>query len=451
MAAPNGDTTCRLLPLEVTIMISTAPVSSVATSIEDIIDAFRGPIEPVRVPLLYDLGLLLVAVAMVLLPLLYIALIMLAGYGIYFHATESTGIFEGGNARLAALVYFTPIVAGLILIFFMLKPLFARPPPQPLPVSLDPAEEPGVFRFVEKICATVGAPLPRRIDVDCQVNASAGFAAGFRSMFSQDLVLTIGLPLVAGLSLRELAGVLAHEFGHFTQGTGMRLTYIIRSVNNWFARVVYERDAWDEMLIKASTEGAIGLGMALMLNAARFMVWLTRRILWVLMMAGHIISSFMLRQMEFDADRYEARVAGSTAFETTSLKLRLLGLASQGVYSNFQNAWNQADWCSQTMNEFPSRQGNRCCMRVWIRAPNFSTVIPRTGIESRAPNASVQTEYSSWKFRPVNCLLISRQFPGVQHSIFTSCFSATRCPPASCCLPQSCWNARLKWRTTMMR
>jgi hypothetical protein len=73
------------------------------------------------------------------------------------------------------------------------------------------------------------------------------------------------------------------------------------------------------------------------------MVWLTRRILWVLMMAGHIISSFMLRQMEFDADRYEARVAGSTVFETTSLKLRLLGLASQGVYSNFQNAWNQAE------------------------------------------------------------------------------------------------------------
>lgn len=324
-------------------MMSTAQASSMATSIEDIIDAFRGPIEPVRVPVLYDLGLLLVAVAMVLLPLLYIALILLVAYGLYFHTTQSTGVFEDGNARLAALVYFTPIVAGLILIFFMLKPLFARPPSPPLPVSLDPAEEPGIFRFVEKICATVGAPLPRRIDVDCQVNASAGFAAGFRSMFSQDLVLTVGLPLVAGLSLRELAGVLAHEFGHFAQGTGMRLTYIIRSVNNWFARVVYERDAWDEMLIEASTQGAIGLGMTLMLNAARFMVWLTRRILWVLMMAGHIISSFMLRQMEFDADRYEARVAGSTVFGTTSLKLRLLGLASQGVYSNFQNAWNQAE------------------------------------------------------------------------------------------------------------
>ncbi len=43
----------------------------------------------------------------------------------------------------------------------------------------------------------------------------------------------------------------------------------------------------------------------------QFCVWLGRRVLWVLMYAGHAVSCFMLRQMEFDADRCEARVAGS--------------------------------------------------------------------------------------------------------------------------------------------
>ena len=61
-------------------------------------------------------------------------------------------------------------------------------------------------------------------------------------VFKKDLVLTIGLPLVAGLSIREFGGVLAHEFGHFAQGGGMRLTALVRFVNGWFARVVYERD-----------------------------------------------------------------------------------------------------------------------------------------------------------------------------------------------------------------
>lgn len=61
-------------------------------------------------------------------------------------------------------------------------------------------------------------------------------------LFGNDLVLTIGMPLVLGLSLRQFAGVLAHEFGHFSQGAGMRLTFIIRTISVWFTRVVYERD-----------------------------------------------------------------------------------------------------------------------------------------------------------------------------------------------------------------
>ena len=83
--------------------------------------------------------------------------------------------------------------------------------------------------------------------MDCLVNASAGFGRD-AGLFGQNLVLTIGLPLVAGLTARQFAGVLAHEFGHFSQGAGMRLSYVVRSVNAWFARVVFERDGWDESL-----------------------------------------------------------------------------------------------------------------------------------------------------------------------------------------------------------
>jgi len=132
-------------------------------------------------------------------------------------------------------------------------------------------------------------------------------------MFGNDLTLTIGMPLVAGLPMQHFAGVLAHELGHFSQGGGMRLTYLVRSVNAWFARVVYERDAWDEKLVEWSETGDIRTRIPFYL--ARLFVWLSRRILWGLMLVGQAVSCFMLRQMEFDADRYEARLAGSTAFE----------------------------------------------------------------------------------------------------------------------------------------
>ncbi|MEO8429753.1 MAG: M48 family metallopeptidase [Verrucomicrobiota bacterium] len=122
----------------------------------------------------------------------------------------------------------------------MVKPFFAAKARTPEPITLDPAKEPLLFAFVQKICGLVGAPVPCRIDVDCQVNASAGLRRG---LWSTDLVLTIGLPLASGMDMRQFAGVLAHEFGHFAQGAGMRLTYIIRQINFWFAQVVYERDA----------------------------------------------------------------------------------------------------------------------------------------------------------------------------------------------------------------
>src|SRR5262249_24911153 len=144
--------------------------------------------------------------------------------------------------------------AGVVLVLFMIKPLFARLPKARRGRALDLGREPILFAFVTRIARAVHAPEPRRIDVDCQVNASASFGAGLGGLVGRNLVLTIGLPLVSGLTVEQLAGVLAHELGHFAQGARMRLSYLIRSINAWFVRVVYERDEWDEQLVSWSEE-----------------------------------------------------------------------------------------------------------------------------------------------------------------------------------------------------
>ncbi|MHC4610283.1 MAG: M48 family metallopeptidase, partial [Planctomycetota bacterium] len=224
--------------------------STFAFSPERITEVFEGPVKRPWTSPLYLLGLLVVATAMVLLPLIYLGLIAGVGYGIYYHATENITIVEGaGGIRGRLLVYIAPLVIGPVALLFMVKPLFARQARKEKRLSLVRNNEPVLFTFVDRLCEAVGAPKPRRIDVDCDINASAAFRRGWLSMFGRDLALTIGVPLAAGLTLRQLAGVLAHEFGHFTQGVAMRLTYVIHSVDAWFARVVYERDAWDEMLI----------------------------------------------------------------------------------------------------------------------------------------------------------------------------------------------------------
>ena len=285
----------------------------------------------------YRLGLAVVALLMVLLPAIYVGLILLAGWAVWYHATNGLFILQRGGSWFGLLLYLGPIVVGLTLIAFIVKPLFAKRPPASPAIALDAEQEPLLFAFIERICRLAGAPLPRRVEFNCMVNAAAGFRRGAASFFGQDLTLTIGLPLVAGLDMRQFAGVLAHEFGHFTQGAGMRLTYVIRRINYWFSRVVFERDQWDLGLDCAARTADLRVGVVI--HAARGCIWLSRRILWALMQAGHAVSCFMLRQMEYDADRCECRVAGSDTFRETMLRLEELNVASNAAFGALHDSW----------------------------------------------------------------------------------------------------------------
>jgi Zn-dependent protease with chaperone function len=310
----------------------------------EILNAFQSDISPVRVSWLYQIGLVLVAVMMVILPLIYLMMIMAAGWGVYYYAIHAkfmlTSMAGGGRIYVLKLVaYLAPLFIGCVLVIFMIKPLFAHRPKRAQPLALNLGVDATMFAFIAKICETVGAPMPKRIDLDCDLNASAGFRRGAASLLGNDLVLTLGLPLVAGLNMQEFAGVIAHEFGHFTQGFGMRLSYVIRSVNGWFARVVYERDAWDVWL--ASWVDDAGDWRVMIVGClAQLAVGFSRLLLKLLMYFGHGISCFLLRQMEYHADIYEIKLAGSQAFEQTTKRLSVLGFSSQECYESMRTAWN---------------------------------------------------------------------------------------------------------------
>ena len=318
------------------------PASDLQTRAKQILGAFQGKVEPTETSQAYKIGTFFVSLLMILLPLIYISIIFLVTYLVFYHAINNIGILStgrGGRGGFFSLViYVSPMVIGPIVILFMLKPLFARPGKQPGNRSVTRKQEPLLFAFVDRICEVVDAPKPSRIDLDCQVNASASFRRGLLSMFGNDLVLTIGLPVVAGLTTRQFAGVLAHEFGHFSQGAGMRLTFLIRTISYWFTRVVYERDSWDDWLARNS---AIDFSIGWIFYVTRFFVWLTRKILWVLMYIGHAMGGYLLREMEFDADRYEARLAGSSNFETTCRRLQELGYASEKAFADLGDYYRE--------------------------------------------------------------------------------------------------------------
>jgi Zn-dependent protease with chaperone function len=317
---------------------------TISPAVAEVLRSLTGAIEPVKTPLAYRLGLILVAALMVLLPLLYAGLVALVGYGTWLYVWRVLPLVltksHGGSYGTVALL--APVGAGIALIAFMLKPLIPKRRIDQ-PYLLTREAEPVFFEFAHRIAKVVGAPPPKQIQVTLDVNAAAHFRRGFRSFFSHDLGLIVGLPLLAGLNTRQLAGVLAHEFGHFAQGSGLRLDYVIYTINRWFARQVYEKDSWDAAIARIGESEYLLLKFTVALAQAS--VWVTRKILWVFMYAGSVVSSFMSRQMEYDADRYEARLAGSGQFADSFKRLAALRVANGWARQDLDDSWASGHLC----------------------------------------------------------------------------------------------------------
>lgn len=75
-------------------------------------DAFeKDKLRPNRVSVIYQLALTLVAFMMVL-PLIYVGIVGLVGWGVYYHATKNLALFDDVGRRAAVFAYITPLVVG---------------------------------------------------------------------------------------------------------------------------------------------------------------------------------------------------------------------------------------------------------------------------------------------------------------------------------------------------
>jgi len=240
-----------------------------------------------------------------------------------------------GAIGILAAFFFPPVAIGM-LVLILLKPLFFSWGRKEAEFRIWREHEPLLFELVDHICKFVGAPVPKRIVVNCEVNAAARLNRGiWGALFGgNESDLVIGMPLVAGMTTSEFSGVLAHEFGHFTQSGSRRLTYIIGTVLNWFSHVYYHRDSMDDALITGSQTGHI-VNMIFCL-AVRGIIWLGRCVIWCLMVLGNLAAGFMRRQMEFDADEFEIQLGGSERFAVSSRKMIMLSLANQKTVNDLQ-------------------------------------------------------------------------------------------------------------------
>ena len=267
--------------------------------------------------------------------LFYLVLVVIAGI-----VAAAAGF--GGVAMIMAKPHWVTIAAGgglvalgLMFFVFMFKFLFSSSKSDnPMRLQLVEHEQPQLFAFIRQLTKDTKTKFPKKIFISPDVNAMVFYNSNFWSLFFPVRKnLEIGLGLVNTLNVSEFKGVLAHEFGHFSQRS-MKIGSYIYTVNRVIFNLVYEHDNWDQVLSSwAQTGGIFGF-------FAGLTFWLVERVRDLLKLAYNLINvNYMKlsREMEYHADLVAVSVSGNEAFVNALRKVEFSAVAYEVTTSQLNS------------------------------------------------------------------------------------------------------------------
>src|SRR5262245_4855992 len=171
---------------------------------------------------------------------------MLAGVGwlIYWLATHdiASSIPAAGALALAGAVF---------ALICLLRPLFMPQERAHKEYPLQAAQAPGLTELIAQIGKQLDAPSPTAVQVECSPRLAIDRTGR---------TLTIGLGLVAGLTVQQLAGLIADLVALHRRGAPSGQTNLIRAINGWLWRSVYQQDRFERWITRVNLRPGFHLG-----------------------------------------------------------------------------------------------------------------------------------------------------------------------------------------------
>ncbi|QBZ98582.1 M48 family metalloprotease [Flavobacterium sangjuense] len=271
----------------------------------------------------------------------------------------SVGIFVGCCYAAAMIVAASPafitimlgiglLGVGFFVMYFMIKFLFTKNKSDYSHLTeINIKNEPKLYQMIQDLVNEVETDFPKKVYLSSDVNASVFYDSSFWSMFFPvKKNLNIGMGLVNTSTVVELRGILAHEFGHFSQKS-MRVGSYVYNVNRVIYNLLYDNDEYSEaMTTWASRSGyfALLIGIAIAFNKA---------IQYVLQFMYKIVNvSYMglSREMEFHADEIAANVVGSEPMIHSMMRMNLTSDSFDRVLNYYESKINDS---ITTFNVYP--------------------------------------------------------------------------------------------------
>lgn len=258
-------------------------------------------------------------------------------------ATTFRSIGSTPSWGLTVLLGSAYVFAGWGALFVFIKPWLG---PKYRTVSLYPMDrerEPRFFAFVDAIADHIGAAHPDSIRLSLDVEAAV-HRERIGEQGERGRVLTIGLPLLRGISLPTWAGIVAHELGHFATRRARAGARLLHFYHEEFCGSLERPDAWDEALARLGRQHPWGI------------VRVKARVLRLFVVVGRGLQSFcaflaapsmrlLARRMEFEADAVQTQLCGRDSIERTALEIARVTIAQARALSDLDQLWLTGRLC----------------------------------------------------------------------------------------------------------
>lgn len=217
--------------------------------------------------------------------------------------------YPGATLLLSAIVYVSVIAMCLMFGLFLVKFLFARSQTDNgIRVEVKEADCPKLFALIRETATATHCDMPHKVYLIPNINACVTFNTYFLSMFvpvKKNLMLGVGL--FAHTNTEEIKGILAHEFGHFSQES-MKMKTAVYTSNIVMYNLTYGEDTWDRLARRWAEINFFPINFFGVIT-----LWCTnwvRSLLHRLYNYVNLAHQELSRQMEYDADAIACNVVG---------------------------------------------------------------------------------------------------------------------------------------------
>ena len=225
---------------------------------------------------------------------------------------------------------------GFLVLYFLIKFLFkTHKVDRSHLIEIKRQDEPALFGLIDEIVQEVGTSFPKRVYLSADVNAAVFYDSSFWSMFLPiKKNLQIGLGLVNTVTTEEFKGILAHEFGHFSQSS-MKVGSYVYNVNQIIYNMLYDNEGFDNMIQRWAS---VSWYFAIFVMVA---VKIVQAIQWILAKLYNFINLSYLslsREMEFHADEIAAHTTGSAPLGQSLLRMEMAQQAFNEVLQFYRQS-----------------------------------------------------------------------------------------------------------------